>query len=328
MSPKKVASQLLFMVIIFGFAIVDVCMCTYVVLSRRVMPRSADLQSSDNSSIMATRPQRVPCDIPLRMNDRWELVGRPRDKMRIKGNFVYVKYGVTKLKYRCLENRGYSFLLVTSDYSRDRHGVLCLGFATLDQPPAEYSVIRLNGHGPERQLLSPQILPPDMQDYPTLNETCVLRDSNRDEYALIKRQGSWIGAWVRSEKRCSFPEELQRSWNYTYHKAKQVSFSKKTFALELFEKANVETYRFDCSVNDGDLYVLRHSGFVDPETDGVICMNITRLVEDPFYTYELSRLNSGKELHGQVMRFPAGKAVSLYEDCDWVESPARPEYLY
>ena len=54
----------------------------------------------------------VPCDIPLRMNDRWELVGRPRDKMRIKGNFVYVKYGVTKLKYRCLENRGYSFLLV------------------------------------------------------------------------------------------------------------------------------------------------------------------------------------------------------------------------
>ena len=37
-----------------------------------------------------------------------------------------------------------------------------------------------------------------MQDYPTLNETCVLRDSNRDEYALIKRQGSWIGAWVRS----------------------------------------------------------------------------------------------------------------------------------
>lgn len=55
-----------------------------------------------------------------------------------------------------------------------------------------------SGHGPERQLLSPQVLPPDMQDYPTLNETCVLRESNRDEYALMKRQGSWIGAWVRS----------------------------------------------------------------------------------------------------------------------------------
>ena len=54
-----------------------------------------------------------------------------------------------------------------------------------------------------------------------------------------------------------FSDELQRSWNITYQLAKQVTFSKKTFILELFEKAGVETYRFDCSVNDGDLYVFR-----------------------------------------------------------------------
>ena len=36
----------------------------------------------------------------------------------------------------------------------------------------------------------------------------------------------------------------------------------------------------------------------------------------------------GTELHGQVKPYPADKAVSLYEDCDWIESPARPQYLY
>ena len=57
---------------------------------------------------------------------------------------------------------------------------------------------RFSAHGPEHELLEPQILPPNMQDYPTLNETCVLRDSNRGDTALLKRQGSWIAAWVRS----------------------------------------------------------------------------------------------------------------------------------
>ena len=33
-------------------------MCTYVVLSRRVMPRSADVHISGNGSILSTRPQR------------------------------------------------------------------------------------------------------------------------------------------------------------------------------------------------------------------------------------------------------------------------------
>lgn len=36
----------------------------------------------------------------------------------------------------------------------------------------------------------------------------------------------------------------------------------------------------------------------------------------------------GKELHGLVMSYPAGQAVSLYDDCDWIDSPARPEFLY
>ena len=58
-----------------------------------------------------------------------------------------------------------------------------------------------------------------------------------------------------SERRCVIPEELHRSWNYTFHNIKHVTFGFKTFSLTLM---NDTRYKFDCSVHDGDLYVFRY----------------------------------------------------------------------
>ncbi|XP_053407131.1 uncharacterized protein LOC123546089 [Mercenaria mercenaria] len=289
--------------------------CTYVVESRRVMERAIDLKTEELPS--------GPCEIPGLMKDRWILVDRPRERMRIRGNVMVVKYGNTRLKYKCLESKGHTFLLGTSDYLGHRQGVLCLGFAQINNNDvADYSVVRLNARGLERTLLSPQILPKYTDTFPSLNETCVLTGGDRDYYALIRR----------TERRCVFPDELIRSWNFTYRSAKHVAFAKKTFTITLMDGNKT---RFDCSINDGDLYVLRSPGFKEPSTDGIVCFNITKLIEDPHYQYEMSRLNSGEQpsagsghLVEMIKLFPAGKLISLYDHCDWLDSPARPQYLY
>lgn len=282
--------------------------CTYVVESRRVIERAIDL-----------REQKLPsgsCEIPGPMKDRWELVDRPRERMRIRGDAMVVKYGNTRIKYNCMENKGHTFLLATSKYLGNRQGVLCLGFAQINNNDmADYSVIRLNGHGFEHHLLSPQLLPVYMNSFPTLNETCVLTENNRENYAYIRR----------SERRCMLPNELLRTWNTTYHSARAVSFGRKTFTMLLM---NGTKYKFDCSVKDGDLYVFRSKDFTDPVVDGIICFNITKLVEDPHYKYEMSRLNSGEHLEGMVKLFPTYKPINLRQHCDWIESPARPEFIY
>ncbi|XP_060606425.1 uncharacterized protein LOC132758742 [Ruditapes philippinarum] len=187
---------------------------------------------------------------------------------------------------------------------------------------AEYSVVRLNARNPnENTLLSPQTLSKEALTFPTLNETCVLSSDQRNITALIRQ----------TEPRCVFPDEMIRSWNFTYRSAKYVAFAKKTFTITLMDGNKT---RFDCSVRDGDLYVFRAPGFRDRSSDGIVCFNITKLVEDPHYQYEMSRLNSGEEptvgghIDEMVKLFPAGKPISLHDHCDWIDSPARPQYLY
>ena len=36
----------------------------------------------------------------------------------------------------------------------------------------------------------------------------------------------------------------------------------------------------------------------------------------------------GEVLERMVKSFPVARPIALYDDCDWVDSPARPEYLY
>ncbi|KAL4231144.1 hypothetical protein ACF0H5_008727 [Mactra antiquata] len=304
-----VITVLLLIAGIFEF-VLEADTCVYVVESRRVMEQR-------DVKLNTQQTEGDACEIPESLKDRWMLVNRPRERLRIRGNVsMIVKYGKTKHQYSCLESKGHTFLLATTQNIGSKQGVLCILFTQVNNDPkAEYRIVRLNGHGAEHHILGPQLLPQYLNSYPTLNDTCVLAGGVRDYSAYIRR----------TERRCNFPEEIIRSWNYTYRAAKDVSFAEKTFTLTLMSGEKV---RFDCSRNDGDVYILRSTGYTDPIYDGIMCLNITKLDEDPHYKYELSRLNSGDHLDGMVKLYPVGKPVSVLEDCDWIDSPARPQYIY
>lgn len=36
----------------------------------------------------------------------------------------------------------------------------------------------------------------------------------------------------------------------------------------------------------------------------------------------------GGHLDEMIKLFPAGKPLNLFDHCDWLDSPARPQYLY
>ncbi|XP_052773897.1 uncharacterized protein LOC128212463 isoform X1 [Mya arenaria] len=288
--------------------------CEYIVESRRVSQRD----------IPPFRPLRQPngtCDIPGRLRDRWTLLTPDRERLRIRAHSMTARYpgatNLTRVRYRCLESRGHTFLLGTeTSIGSHGSGVLCLGFAAIfgSDVVGEYSIVRLNVAGHERHLLGPQSLPHTAVSWPTLNDTCVQTRDQKDYYAEI----------VRVERRCLFPDELHRMWNFTHQKARHVAFAQKTFTFTFMDG---RVHKFDCNVNEGDIYVLREFEFADGQ-DGVMCFNITRLWEDPHYKFEMSRLNSGDHMEGMVRLFPVGRQVALQEDCDWLGSPARPEFLY
>ena len=79
--------------------------CTYEVESRRVVERELAMPHLFVPG--------EPCDIAQRLMDRWTLEGQVTEsgKLRIRGNHMVVKYRTTKLRYRCIENRGNTFLL-------------------------------------------------------------------------------------------------------------------------------------------------------------------------------------------------------------------------
>jgi hypothetical protein len=51
------------------------------------------------------------CEILNLMKHRWILVDRPRERMRIRGNVMIVKYGNTRRRYEYMESKGLTFLL-------------------------------------------------------------------------------------------------------------------------------------------------------------------------------------------------------------------------
>ena len=83
-----------------------------------------------------------------------------------------------------------------------------------------------------------------------------------------------------TEPRCVFPDELIRSWNFTYRSAKYVAFAKKTFTITLMDGNKT---RFDCSVKDGDLYVFRYS-----KCEINICYITVLYIAGVIYIYQMS----------------------------------------
>ncbi|WAR22136.1 hypothetical protein MAR_016110, partial [Mya arenaria] len=251
--------------------------CEYIVESRRVSQR-------DIPPVSPPRHLNGTCDIPGRLRDRWTLLTPDRERLRIRA------HSMTASTETSIGIQG--------------SGVLCLGFAAIfgNSVVGEYSIVRLNAVGYEGHLLGPQLLPRTTVNWPTLNDTCVQAADQKGDYAEI----------VRTERRCVFPDELHRTWNFTHHKARHVTFAEKTFTFTFMDGRE---HKFDCNVKEGDIYVLRQFEFTDGQ-DGVLCYNITRLFEDPHYKFEMARLNSGTHMKGMVRLLPVGRPVALSEDCD------------
>ncbi|KAK3591908.1 hypothetical protein CHS0354_005124 [Potamilus streckersoni] len=163
----------------------------------------------------------------------------------------------------------------------------------------------------------------------TLDNTCTAKGGHMKQHINIKRTGNG----------CNFPPELRRTWNYTYQAARYIVFSKKSANLHLLGSKAV--IHFTCEGKDGNMFILRVSN-ATREQDGFMCWLIKKLPDDPFYSYELARLNNfalvpnttactfagGTVLDGKLKLVGSAHRLNLYKDCDWFESAARSEYLY
>ncbi|CAL1532441.1 unnamed protein product [Lymnaea stagnalis] len=59
-----------------------------------------------------------------------------------------------------------------------------------------------------------------------------------------------------------------------------------------------------------------------------MCMEFSVVEDDPFFNFQLSRLNSGDVQDGRLRSVVRYRPVDIHVDCDWLDSPAIPEFLY
>ncbi|GFR98663.1 hypothetical protein ElyMa_002774200 [Elysia marginata] len=146
---------------------------------------------------------------------------------------------------------------------------------------------------------------------------------------------------------CKFPPAIQGRWNFTYQHAKSLEIWQRNSTLHLMNGSSV---RFLCDKRDGSVFVFRARRFVNENQDAIMCVEFTPMVDDPFYSYQLSRHNttsflvmtvsitfysyqlsrhnSGSYLDGQLKAVSKSETVYIHLHCDWIGSPARPEFLY
>ncbi|RUS70735.1 hypothetical protein EGW08_021502 [Elysia chlorotica] len=270
------------------------------------------------------RKRRRPmCITEPRLRDKWHIAGENRRVfIRIRPHQVVYRHGATMIKYRCLENRRNIFLLRKRKYEKDKDGVLCLGFSYVaDHPRGEYSVIRLIGKGEGSNLLSPVLVPRKSQV--SINTTCDLED----RHFRLPDQRHYITQAIirRSAPGCKFPKSIQGRWNFTYQHAKSLEIWQRNSTLHLMDGSSV---RFLCDKRDGPVFVFRSRRYVSEQQDAIMCVEFTPMENDPFYSFEMSRHNSGSYLDGQLKAVPKSESVYVHVHCDWIGSPARPEYLY
>ncbi|KAH3786767.1 hypothetical protein DPMN_164876 [Dreissena polymorpha] len=90
--------------------------CVYIVESRRVI-EMRNLPEPEHMPVqvhLIEHPFGV-CEIPAPLRDRWMLVTEDKERIRIRSHSMTVRYphvsNTTKVKYRCLESKGHTFLL-------------------------------------------------------------------------------------------------------------------------------------------------------------------------------------------------------------------------
>lgn len=253
------------------------------------------------------------CTIAPYLRDRWYLVNQPRTILRVRRKSVVFKEpGKETLRYKCAENKGNTYLLRIREYRPGIQGYLCIGFAYIAyHARAEYSLVRLNDPSTGHRLMGPMLYRGDFNPIP-LNDVCL--GSTVPVYSYLQR----------TNPGCKFPRELRHSWSTSIKIAWRLSFSKSDFTLTLMNGTDV---LFRCEKRDKDIFQLRSSSII-PGKDGILCLRIRSLRRDPFYNYELARMNSGSTELGMIMTIPRGRPFHMHEDCDWIDSPARSEFLY
>ncbi|CAG5132812.1 unnamed protein product [Candidula unifasciata] len=262
------------------------------------------------------------CVTHPRLRDKWNFLDDdPRVYVRIRAHHVVYKQGSTKVvKYACVENKGNIYLLRKRKYKDSEDGVVCLGFSFIaDHPRAEYLVLRLIEAGEGAHLLSPVMKSPE--SHLSIDMTCDLEGQPADD-----RHAHTTTAFIRRAlPGCKFPPEIQGRWNFTYQHARMLEIWQSNATLHLMSGQDV---RFFCDKRDGHVFVFRAKAFVSKDEDAIMCAEFSPMPEDPFYSFQVSRHNSGNLLDGQLRSVSRSKPVYVHVDCDWIGSPARPEFLY
>eukprot|EP00105_Crassostrea_gigas_P005489 XP_011419114.1 PREDICTED: uncharacterized protein LOC105322222 isoform X2 [Crassostrea gigas] len=85
------------------------------------------------------------CSTPLEIRDKWYFRGEPGSMLRVrKKSMVFKQKGQKTIRYKCLEAKGQTFMLRTRVNGVGLHGIVCIGFVSVDEPGADYSLWRLS----------------------------------------------------------------------------------------------------------------------------------------------------------------------------------------
>ncbi|KAH9502746.1 hypothetical protein Btru_069672 [Bulinus truncatus] len=187
-----------------------------------------------------------------------------------------------------------------------------------------------SGPGNGTHVLSPVVMSHEAKL--SIATTCDLNSGQvgpspaHDTKAFIRRAREYnIPSVTVTIPGCKFPPEIRGRWNYTYQHAKSLEIWQRNATLYLM---NGESVKFICDKRDGGVFVFRAKEYVSRSEDAIMCAEFTPMPDDPFYSFQVSRHNSGNLLDGQLRTVSRSKPVYVHVDCDWIGSPARPEFLY
>ncbi|XP_070199972.1 uncharacterized protein [Littorina saxatilis] len=268
-----------------------------------------------NAAILHTRKPKG-CVTHVMLRDKWNFLNqgrRPFIRVR-RGAFIF-RNGKYRVKFKCVERFGNIYLLRKSKYKEGQDAVVCVGFTYIaDHRYAEYTAVRLMEQGIGSHVMSPKLFPHGK--HVSINSTCDFKGPReRRQYSYMRRAAPG----------CKFPKELRRTWNFTYMHARSLDISFTKIMLNLLDGRQLN---FSCDARDSRRYVVRAHGFPVPDKDAFMCIHFMPVRDDPFYSYVFSRLNSGNLMDGMLRIVEKDQPVHMHQHCDWLDSPARPEFMY
>ncbi|KAL8591072.1 hypothetical protein ACOMHN_032637 [Nucella lapillus] len=269
-----------------------------------------------HAAIMRHTQRHKGCVTNVRLRDKWRFCNqgrRPFIRIR-RGAFIF-RNGRYRVRFKCVESFGSIYLFRKSNYKEGFDAVVCLGFSYVaDNNYAEYTVTRLMGEGIGSHVVSPQLFPHGQAV--SVNTTCDFQSpKERRQYAFMERAAPG----------CKFPRQLQKSWNFTYLHARSLDIDGRHMVLVLLDGRRLV---FTCQTRDSNRYVLISNGFPTGQQDSFMCVHFIPVRDDPFYSFVFSRLNSGNFMDGLLRVVKKGQVIRLHQNCDWIDSPARPEFMY